>query len=43
MYWKANDALQPTATAEWALADHPERVPLMFSLAARKPDPTAAS
>ncbi|MDR1710339.1 MAG: class I SAM-dependent methyltransferase [Propionibacteriaceae bacterium] len=38
MYWKANDALQPTATGEWALADHPERVPLMFSLAARKPD-----
>ncbi|MDR0417291.1 MAG: class I SAM-dependent methyltransferase [Propionibacteriaceae bacterium] len=38
MYWKANDALVPTDTpGEWVLRDHPERAPLMFSLAARRP------
>ncbi|MDR1513405.1 MAG: methyltransferase domain-containing protein [Propionibacteriaceae bacterium] len=37
MYWQANDALTPTGVpGEWALRDNPERVPLMFSIAARK-------
>ncbi|MDR0592244.1 MAG: class I SAM-dependent methyltransferase [Bifidobacteriaceae bacterium] len=36
MFWEANEAMVG-ADGEWTLRDHPERVPLMFSLAARKP------
>jgi SAM-dependent methyltransferase len=38
IYWRANDAVAPTGVpGEWALRAHRERVPLMFSLAARQP------
>jgi SAM-dependent methyltransferase len=38
MFWKPFDALVATETpGEWALRDHSDRIPLMFSLAARKP------
>ncbi|MDR1394105.1 MAG: DUF664 domain-containing protein [Bifidobacteriaceae bacterium] len=44
MFWQPHQAIVPNAASTgFELADHPERVPLMFSLAARKPDAVTSS